>query len=426
MASQSRGVVKRGYLFDKKGLLDRKRWYVLRQDVAHNSCLIEIFKDEKTAARQEPPKSFINVHYIVEVHRVVERRQSFEVLCPGLGYRFMAHSDVEADEWVHAIRGLILYRRDPAQGVATLPSSLHTQPVAITHSHSIPSQLPTSTHLSSSSLPDSASLHSPSYPLHPNLPTPPDLATSPATLSSCRAIHRQPSAELPPPSCSFPPPPSPPSSSSESSMASGSNASFEQQPLNAVSENDTDFKFRVQVKEVEGLAVSGAADLVMGNGRLALHAPDTGQQLVSWPIASLRRYGVNNVSLTIVTGRNCSTGEGRFQFYTQHSRRVYSHLHVMAISKAATKTHSLRRTGPEPGEPPARLSPPSPHYSHIEHALTLPTTVEDYSRLSLPRECGQIVGQSSLSGGALQSSGGDPSPQSSCGHSHSCTTSTLC
>lgn len=31
--------------------------------------------------------------------------------------------------------------------------------------------------------------------------------------------------------------------------------------------------------------------------------PPTGQLLVSWPIAALRRYGVNNVSLTIVTGR---------------------------------------------------------------------------------------------------------------------------
>ena len=29
----------------------------------------------------------------------------------------------------------------------------------------------------------------------------------------------------------------------------------------------------------------------------------TDQLLVSWPIAALRRYGVNNVSLTIVTGR---------------------------------------------------------------------------------------------------------------------------
>lgn len=34
--------------------------------------------------------------------------------------------------------------------------------------------------------------------------------------------------------------------------------------------------FRVQVKESEGLAVSGVVDLVLGDGRLALHAPETG------------------------------------------------------------------------------------------------------------------------------------------------------
>lgn len=32
----------------------------------------------------------------------------------------------------------------------------------------------------------------------------------------------------------------------------------------------------MQVKEAEGLSVSGAADLVLGEDRLALHAPDTG------------------------------------------------------------------------------------------------------------------------------------------------------
>lgn len=32
----------------------------------------------------------------------------------------------------------------------------------------------------------------------------------------------------------------------------------------------------MQVKEAEGLAVSGSADLVLGEDRLALHAPDTG------------------------------------------------------------------------------------------------------------------------------------------------------
>ena len=33
----------------------------------------------------------------------------------------------------------------------------------------------------------------------------------------------------------------------------------------------------MQVKESEGLVVSGAADLVLGDGRLALHTPDTGR-----------------------------------------------------------------------------------------------------------------------------------------------------
>ena len=32
----------------------------------------------------------------------------------------------------------------------------------------------------------------------------------------------------------------------------------------------------MQVKELEGLAVSGAVDLVLGDGRLALQAPETG------------------------------------------------------------------------------------------------------------------------------------------------------
>jgi hypothetical protein len=157
----------------------------------------------------------------------------------------MAHSDVEADEWVHAIRGLILYRRDPARVAATLPASLHppshTQPMAI--SHTTPAH-PHSSTLLSSSLPNSSSPSpSPSYPLHANLPTPPDVSPSPSTLTGCHVIHKQRSAECLPftsMSRSFPPP-SPPSSSSEASMASSSNASSEPQPPNAVGERDTDF-----------------------------------------------------------------------------------------------------------------------------------------------------------------------------------------
>lgn len=45
--------------------------------------------------------------------------------------------------------------------------------------------------------------------------------------------------------------------------------------------------FRVQVKETEGLKICGAADLVLGDGRLALHTPDTGWCIGSGCVESL-------------------------------------------------------------------------------------------------------------------------------------------
>ena len=213
---------------------DRKRWYVMRRDVPSGSCLIEIFKDERAAARMESPKAAINVHDIVQVHRVVERKQSFELLCPGLGYRFMANSDVEADEWVTRIRGLILYRKETPSLSSTLPC--HTQPVAISQSaRTMPPH---------SSLSDSGSLHRSHSYTSSSLPTPPDLASSPSTHLSSRSFSRGNSTELVPfpgPFNSFPPPPSPPSSSSASgsSMASGSNASYDQ-GVGGIADVDTD------------------------------------------------------------------------------------------------------------------------------------------------------------------------------------------
>ena len=206
---------------------DRKRWYVLTQDVTGGVCLIEIYKDERAAARNEPAKASINVHDIVKVHRVVERKQSFEVLCPGIGYRFMANSDVEADEWVTSLGGLILYRRDPA----ALPVT-HTQPVAISHT------LPTCP-LVMDTAPVQRSQSATFHP-HTTLPTPPDVATSPTAQHLSHSLSRRYSTELSAPFCSFPPPPSPPSSSSSSSMASGSNASYEQAWSMAPSDVDTD------------------------------------------------------------------------------------------------------------------------------------------------------------------------------------------
>ena len=127
----------------------------------------------------------------------------------------------------------------------------------------------------------------------------------------------------------------------------------------------------------------------------------TGQELVMWPIGSLRRYGVNNVCFTIVTGRcvtrdhvvhlhrlrgplclckspwvfllflseciegtnvirpngvcylllrYCTTGEGRFQFYTQQSRLIHSKVHAMATQKARRSSEVSNEAPSESGK----------------------------------------------------------------------------
>lgn len=75
-------------------------------------CILEHFKDEKSWSRREPSKGFINVQEIVEVIRIQDKKQTLELLCPGVGYRLMAYSEADADDWVEAIKKLIVYRKD--------------------------------------------------------------------------------------------------------------------------------------------------------------------------------------------------------------------------------------------------------------------------------------------------------------------------
>ena len=199
-----------------------RRWCVLRQDLAQGYCLLEFYKDEKSASRRESPKGFINVHDVVEVQRVPDKKQTFEILCPGLGYRLMANSEVETDEWMEALKKLILYRK------GNMPLVSHTQPLAMTHpshhqQHPQSLAIPTtSPHPTSPPMEFSLS-HSPTCVLHHSLPTPPESVASPPkqVVHPPFPIQRQRSSEF------VPPLPSPSTSSDSSSMCSGSNASVD-------------------------------------------------------------------------------------------------------------------------------------------------------------------------------------------------------
>ena len=242
-------------------LQDRKKWYVLRQDMAQGYCLLEFYRDEKSATKGESPKGFINILDVVEVERLREKKQTFELLCPGVAHRLVANSEAEADEWAEVIRKLILYRRDdfrslslprPVSSTTPFPASLSltrqltplssSPPVNVVFPQNPPSTthtlvIPHPTHhpIRSDAFTFSPSpSHLASFTLVPNsYPTPPDTVVSTALPAQNHptTTQRQVSAD------SGNPFPSPPSSSDSSSMCSGSNVSFDSA---SVMDGDTD------------------------------------------------------------------------------------------------------------------------------------------------------------------------------------------
>lgn len=211
-------------------LQDRKRWYVLRQEVG-GSCILEYFKDEKAAAKGEQARGFINIHKVIEIQRMTEKKQTFELLCPGLSYRLAASSEVEANEWVEAIKrtSSLGYHHDDLRTLSlhrlnTVPPPLHTftshsaHALSPAHPFTVPQYSPGHASNAPSFLNDYSPLsHSPQTHTQTFLrayPTPPE--------STVGVVHQPPAFQKQNSGDGGNPYPSPPSSDS-SSMCSGSN-----------------------------------------------------------------------------------------------------------------------------------------------------------------------------------------------------------
>lgn len=94
-------------------LQEKRRWFVLRREAAEYR--LDVYKDEKAASKGEPTKSCIKMEQVVEVQRTNDRKQTFEILCPGTGHKFTANSEAEADEWVNILHKLKSYRKERLQ-----------------------------------------------------------------------------------------------------------------------------------------------------------------------------------------------------------------------------------------------------------------------------------------------------------------------
>ena len=73
---------------------------------------LDIYKDEKAASKGEPTKGCIKMEQVVEVQRTNDKKQTFEILCPGIGHKFVANSEAEADDWVNVLHKLKSYRKE--------------------------------------------------------------------------------------------------------------------------------------------------------------------------------------------------------------------------------------------------------------------------------------------------------------------------
>ena len=209
--------------------------------------MLEYFKDEKSASRREPPKGFINVRDIVEVERLADKKQTFELLCPGVAHRLMANSEAEADDWAAALRQLIVYRKGDLQtlslqrilsqggNTSPLSSSPPSAPmVTSTFSSPLPHPLmiPPNTHTVSTD----AQSHSPH--VHHTFPTPPEsiVTTMPAVgpTQQPHVLQKQGSHD------GINPYPSPPSSSDGSSVC-GDRSSTSFDSVSVIDGVDSDF-----------------------------------------------------------------------------------------------------------------------------------------------------------------------------------------
>lgn len=206
-------------------------------------CILEHFKDEKSWSRREPSKGFINVQEIVEVIRVQDKKQTLELLCPGIGYRLMAYSEADADDWVEAIKKLIVYRKDvrsmsfprimpqgnnESSPLSSSPPSMPFTTNSITGPLSHHAALPTPMFsIDGSNFPKLSPQHQNQQPSH-QYPTPPEtIVDTTNSLTGPVCLQKQNSHD------GVNPYPSPPSSIDSASMCGGSSTnSFDSSSIN--------------------------------------------------------------------------------------------------------------------------------------------------------------------------------------------------
>ncbi|XP_041048775.1 docking protein 3-like isoform X2 [Carcharodon carcharias] len=99
-------------------------------------------------------------------------------------------------------------------------------------------------------------------------------------------------------------------------------------------------QFTVMVQKTEAATrceLHGTYLLIAGKDSLILKDPKTKQDVYKWPYQYLRRYGMDQTTLTFEAGRRCDSGEGLFLFNTKGVREIFHIIEAAVKEKESDK-----------------------------------------------------------------------------------------
>ncbi|KAK2815544.1 hypothetical protein Q5P01_026011 [Channa striata] len=114
-------------------------------------------------------------------------------------------------------------------------------------------------------------------------------------------------------------------------------------------------EFWVVVQKTEAATrcgLQGSYWLQLGPESLLLKEPQKKNTVREWPYELLRRYGKDELTLTIEAGRRCDSGPGTFIFETQQAEKIFSFIQSTIKRKTSIKvTPTNRALSPLPKIP---------------------------------------------------------------------------
>ncbi|XP_071360637.1 docking protein 3 [Trachinotus anak] len=127
--------------------------------------------------------------------------------------------------------------------------------------------------------------------------------------------------------------------------------------------------------------LQGSYWLQVGQEALQLRETQNKSAVREWPYELLRRYGKDNLTLTIEAGRRCDSGPGKFTFETQQAEKIFSLIQSTIKQKTSPVAAGNQKLAEEKVQVASRRSrsslPKVPHLTSVAALLESSLRADD-------------------------------------------------